>query len=285
MKITLTTVATMAMVAAFAAPSMAQNKEHVQMAADLRMVQENQQQLSLAVSQLADAIKALNTRLDDVTNATRKGFADQKIGIDAMGNDVREMKERTNSMNVDLGRLREELDALRGSVTALAQANAAAATPVDPGLGAGGPAPTTAPSSTSTIGLSPDRMYELAFGDYSSGAWNAAIAGFQQFISAFGSRSDRADDAQFYIGEALAYQGKFPEAVTAYNAVVQSYPMGDKVPEALFKRGVAQSRLGQTEEARRSWQLVVDKYPASEAASLAKPQLERLGTAPAQPGR
>ena len=60
-----------------AVPAAAQNREHQQQAAELRILQEQQQQLSLGLAQIAEALKALNARLDEVTASNRKGFADQ----------------------------------------------------------------------------------------------------------------------------------------------------------------------------------------------------------------
>jgi len=277
-----TTAAVMALLAAAAAPAAAQNREHQQMAAELRMLQEQQQQLSISLAQLADAIKALNGRLDDVTNSTRKGFADQKVVLDAMGTDMRAIRERSDDTNVRVGTLREEIDALRTSMTALAQASTAPVAPIDPNA----PPPATPPAASaptpSTAGLSPTRMYQEAFADYTAGQYTVAVAGFEQFIRAF-PRSEMADDAQFFIGEADYQQNKFAEAITAYNAVIQNYPTGDQVPLAIYKRGLAQRQLGQNDAARASWELVIQKFPDSAGAQLAKQRLDALG--PAAPAR
>jgi peptidoglycan-associated lipoprotein len=61
-----------ACVLALAAHPAAQNREHQQQAAELRILQEQQQQLSVAIAQLTDALKALNTRLDEAAAATAK---------------------------------------------------------------------------------------------------------------------------------------------------------------------------------------------------------------------
>src|SRR6185503_17175477 len=47
-----------------------------------------------------DSIKAVNTRLDTANDATRKGFADQKVVIDDMGKDLRAIRERVDDTNV-----------------------------------------------------------------------------------------------------------------------------------------------------------------------------------------
>ena len=55
-------------------------------------------------------------------------------------------------------------------------------------------------------------------------------------------RTDLADDAQWYIGECYQQDGKFAEAVDAYNRVITNYPKGDRVPDAYYKRGIALER-------------------------------------------
>ena len=271
----LTTGAVLVALGAVAAPAAAQNREHLQMAAELRMLQEQQVQLSISLAQLAEAIKALNARLDDSNNATRKGFADQKVVLDAMGADMRAIRERSDDTNVRVGTLREEIDALRTSVTTIGQAAAAPVAPIDPNA----PPSTTPPPAVapvpSTAGLSPTRMYQEAFADYTAGQYTVAVAGLEQFIRAF-PRSEMADDAQFFIGEANYVQNKFADAITAYNAVIQNYPTGDQVPLALYKRGLAQRQLGQTDAARASWELVIQKFPDSDGARLAKQGLDRI---------
>ena len=286
-----TTVAAVVLLCGIVSPAFAQNKEHLQMAAELRMLQEQQQQLSLALQQLAEAIKSVNTRIDESNQSTRKGFADQKVAIDGMTSDMKAIRDRVDDTNVRLGKLRDDLDALSMSVTALAtQAQPQTAPGVAPAPGdttsaAGGAPPLATPPPSSTLGLSPTRMYETAWADYTAGQWTLAISGFEAFLRTF-PRSEMADDAQFYIGEAQYAQNKFTDAVNAYNAVIQSYPMGDQVPMAYFKRGSAQERLGMLDAARASWNAVVTQFPDSDGGRLAKQRLDQVARqqppAPAQ---
>src|SRR5512146_2900641 len=110
--ITTTTTVAALLVCALASPVAAQNKEHVQMEAELRMLQEQQQQLALALQQITDAIKAVNVRIDESNQTTRKGFADQNITLKGMSDDVKALRENLDAGNVTLGRLREEVGAL-----------------------------------------------------------------------------------------------------------------------------------------------------------------------------
>src|SRR4029079_6583329 len=107
-----------------AAPARAANKEHQQLMADLRILQEQSQQLQNLLGTLNDAIKAVNTRLDQQAEATRKAFADQQLVITNLTNDVRIIREKLDDNNVRIGSLTQEVDSLRHSMQ---QINVAAA--------------------------------------------------------------------------------------------------------------------------------------------------------------
>ena len=274
------------------APAEAQNREHQQMTADVRMLQEQTQQLAIAVASanqaLAEALKALGARLDATNGAMRKAFADQKLNIDDLGNDVRVIRERADDTNVRIAALREELEALRMTAQALQEASAAPPPPVvDPNAPVDPDAPTPASAPVqpaplplpSTAGLSPTRLYETARADYFSGQWTSALNGFEAFLRAF-PRSEQADDAQFHIGETHYAQNEWAEAIAAYNQAIQNYPGTNAVPDAYYKRGLAHERLDQLDEARASWEAVAESFPESDAGRLAKQNLDRLGRTP-----
>ena len=102
-----------------AGPASAANKEHQQLMADIRMLQEQAQQLQNLLGTLNDTIKAVNARLDDQANASRKAFADQKVIIDTLGSDSRVIREKLDDNNVRIGSLSQEVDALRHAIDQL----------------------------------------------------------------------------------------------------------------------------------------------------------------------
>jgi tol-pal system protein YbgF len=294
-----------ALLVGLAQPAHAANREHQQLMADIRMLQEQSQQLQLVLVSLADTLKTLNAKLDDQSTTSRKQFADQKLLIDNVSSDLRVVRERLDENNTRVGTIGQELNSLREAVNTLPSqlAPAAAPTMVPGPNGTMVPAPqssapvpgapasqtggsTTTPSPTAPAapagpagGLSPQRMFDTAQADYAAGQWPLAISGFEQFIRSFPA-NDKADDAQFYIGESYQLDGKFKEAVGAYEKVIASYPSGDRVPQALYKRGVALSLLGENDRARESFQQVIRNYPQSEVAVLAKQVLDGLNRRP-----
>src|SRR5215813_5200743 len=96
-----------------AAPAFAANKEHQQLMADIRMLQEQSQLLQNLLGALNESLKAVNARLDQQTEATRKALADQKLVIDNLSNDVKVIREKLDDNNVRVGSLTQEVEALR----------------------------------------------------------------------------------------------------------------------------------------------------------------------------
>src|SRR5712691_4241893 len=266
-----------------AAPASAQSREQRQMMADIRMLQEQTQELAVALAAmtqaLQDSIKTVNARLDTANDTTRKGFADQKVIVDDMGKDLRAIRERVDDTNVRVSNVREEIEALRSSIPVAPPPSAVPPPSTDPNAP---PAPLPTPTTgapPSTAGLSPTRMFDTARADYAAGQWSLALTGFDAFLKTF-PRSEMADDAQFLIGETYYAQNRWTDAIAAYNAVIQNYPMGNAVPEAYYKRGLAQERLGQIDAARESWNTVMQVAPDSDAGRLAKQNLDRVARRP-----
>jgi len=278
--------AALVLVVAVARPAAAANKEHQQLMADLRILQEQTQLLQNMLGTLAEAIKAVNTRLDQQADGTRKSFADEKLLIDNLTKDLGVVREKVDDNNVRVGSLSQEVDALRQLVQQALARPVAAPVLVDPNGGPAlppGPVPTTSgttppPAGTpaaTAIGTSPTKAWEQAYGDYAAGLYDLAVDGFTAFIRDF-PRHDQADDAQFLIGRAYLQDAKNDKAVEAFDKVIRTYPTSNAIPDSYYLKGVALRNLRQMDKAREAWETVVKSYPDSAAASLAK---QALGTA------
>ena len=267
----------------FSSRASAQSRREMQMMADIRMLQEQtqqlQQQLQASLDQLAATLKAINSRVDEQAAASRKSFADQKLAVDQFGTDLRIVRERIDENTVRITGLSQEIEALR---LAIPQFPTAPAVPVDPnapppapGTAPAAQAPTTAAPVTLAPGMSPQRLYDTAMADFSAGQWALCIEGFNTYLRGF-ARTDYADDAQWYVGECYQQDGKFAEAIDAYNRVISNYPKGDRVPDAYYKRGIAFSQLGQVDRAVESLETLMKMFPEHDMARLAKQQVDRL---------
>ncbi|MBA3271217.1 MAG: hypothetical protein H0T71_11980, partial [Acidobacteria bacterium] len=132
---------------AVASPVSAQNKREMQMMADIRMLQEQNQQLQVTLAAITEQLQAINGRFDEQANATRKSFADQGLKVDQFASELRVVREGVSDSNVKIGQLSQEVEALRLSIPQYAPP---AALPAD-ATGNPAPMPTTGepnPSAT-----------------------------------------------------------------------------------------------------------------------------------------
>jgi tol-pal system protein YbgF len=259
-----------------ASPASAANKEHQQLMADLRMLQEQAQLLQNLLGSLTDALKTVNARLDQQVDVNRRGAADLKLMIDTLTKDLSVVREKVDDNNVRVGSLSQEVDALRQLVQQALARPALASDIGSPAPVPGGSAPPAAASSSALSGASPTRMFEQAYGDYAAGLWDLAIDGFEAFLKDF-SRTTQAPDAQFYIGSAYLNDGKYEKAIEAFDKVIRIFQASARVPDSYYQKGIALRSLKQLDRAREAWDTVTKNYPDGSAAGLARQRLQELG--------
>ena len=268
-----------------ARPAEAADKQHLQMMAEIRLLQEQQQQLQQLVGALQDTLKTLNTKLDDQAATNRKAMADQSLAVNNIGDTVRTLKEKTDETNVRISSVSQEIDALRQVIASQPPPQALSQQPVgvgpgNNGISAGAPVPMTPAGGNIAPppGVSAQRTYESSFDDYTAGRWDLAITGFQQFVAMF-PRAPQAPDAQYNIGQSYFNQSKWSEARDAYLKVVNDYAQiaqPSTLADATYKLGQTYEHLNQIEAAKQAYQTVVQKYPNTTSATLANSALQRL---------
>ena len=254
-----------------------QNRERQQLMADLRMLHEQTMRLQLQISALDESLQRLTTQLATQAEATVRAFADQRLLVDGVAGDVRILREKLDDTNVRISSMSQEVEALRVAIPPMSVPMTQLLTDPETGLPLEPPAGSVAPPPVAAVnpGVSPRRMYDTAWADYTNGQWVLAVEGFEAYLKTF-PRSELADDAQFYIGQTYYADGRFREAVAAFEQVLLNYPDGDVVPEASYKRGLALDRLGETDRARQAFELVATNYPDSTMATLAQQALDRI---------
>jgi tol-pal system protein YbgF len=258
----------------------AADREHQQIMADLRILQEQTQQLQALMTDLGEALKAVTSRIEDQTSLERKAFADSKVQLDNMSGDLRVVREKVDQTNVRLGTIGQELESLRDAMPQPGQFqqapvnNDASTGPgTTPPSGGSTPQPTTSATPPANAGISPQRLFDSSYADYGVGNYSIAVDGFESYLRTF-PKGVRAHEAQLYVGEALAWQKKDMDAVVAYDRVINNYAGSASVPTAYYKRGMAFERLGEPARARESYDALIKQFPDSQEAVLAKQRLE-----------
>jgi tol-pal system protein YbgF len=269
---------------ALTVPAAGADKETRQMMADIRILQEQSQQLQNLIASLnaalTEAIKAVNARIDEQTAVSRKSLADQKLIIDTMANDLRILREKVDDNSVRVGSVGQELDALRQAVAALNTPRPPEGDTFTPAAAAdaGGSAAGATP-----VGASPQKLWDGAMADYYAGQYDLAILGLEAYVKSF-PQSPQSANAQLHVGISYSQQGKYDKAVEAYDAVIRTYPKSSVVPDAYVRKGQAHMSLKQYDKAREALEYVIKNYADNVAATVAQQRLKDIQdiTAPAK---
>lgn len=146
---------------------------------------------------------------------------------------------------------------------------------------AGGDIQTAIPARQGGLGDS-----ELAIGEtadfesakliFESGQHPAAIAALGRFLGNYPG-SPYTTDAQMLLGESHAQSNDWRSAARAFLEAFSGNPEGSHAPRALFRLGSSLERIGQHEEACLTLNEVTVRYPSSEAAPLAREEMDSTG--------
>ncbi|HET7216773.1 MAG TPA: tetratricopeptide repeat protein [Vicinamibacterales bacterium] len=276
-------VAALCLVAGTLTPAVARaeaDKEHKLLMAEIRMLQEEQQQLRQVLAGLNDTLKAINARLDQDASRTQKAFADQKLIVEGVAETSRVLREKADETNVRLSSMTQELQSLRQTVASMpTPSTIAPVQPGEPGATDPGAAPVTPPAAGGANppppNVSPTQLWDRVYALYTAGQFDLAIEGFQSYIRGFPT-SPLADDAQLYIGHSFYSAGKYADAASALMKVITGYPQSDSVPPAYYKLGLTYEAMKQFEAARRAFETVIKNHNGTAEAQLARQALVRV---------
>lgn len=267
----------MAVLALWPSSGFAQNREHLQLTADTRILQETVARLELRVNQLEEQLRDTNRQLTEQSDASVKAFANQQQLIKELQTTISTVKERLDDNTVRVSQLTQETAGVRqslGTVTELLNtmlnllqppANPSSTDTLNGRPGA-------SPLGNATAPVSPTKAFDDARGDYLSGHWDLAIDGFKEYVQKYPDSPDAAQ-AQMLLAQSYYQQGKYRDALPAFAKIVSAYKTSEWVPEAYYMQGLCYDALNQKAEARRLFQQVIKDYPNSTSAIQASQRL------------
>ena len=148
---------------------------------------------------------------------------------------------------------------------------AAGGGPQTPGMNPAGPGGEVKPAIPDA-----DSLYNAGLSYYNGGQYPLAVQSFQDYLKYYGE-SDRASNAQFYIGDCYYSQKNYDQAVEEYNKCIERYPSGNKLAAAQLKKGYALLALEQKSAGVKELRSLIQRFPDSHEAELARQRLKQLG--------
>jgi tol-pal system protein YbgF len=283
------------------------SKEIVELQRDVALLQDKvdamQRNLATKIDQLTGMVQAMqdnNTRTvaqlatlqDSVASGVSRSLAPVSglsTKVDSMGDDVRSLKDALNDLSARLERMDAKITDVKNQVAQMQIAQnpppaPGSASSTGPAMGPGGtqtpgsmPGPQPGQGSAAVPpGMSADQSYTDAVRDMQGNKIDLAYQEFTQYLTYF-PNTERAANAQFYIGQIDFNRGDYNGAVQAFDAVLERYPENPKTPDAHLMKGMALLRLNQRNRAVQEFRLLVGNYPHTNDALKAQQELRQLG--------
>jgi TolA-binding protein len=252
------------------------NKMSAGLATLERQMQTQQEAQTGKIDQLSGQIQSLNDSLDEV-----------KARIGALEKLMQAVQSQQQSMNANM-------QGTPGSTAAAAPpsanppqdapaAEAPAAQPA-PVVRKGKPSaavPFAAPSASATTPEAAptappvDDLYKTALGDYMSAKYALATSEFSDVVK-FYPDNPLSGNSYYYIAEIEYRGGRYPEAIKAYDSVLQQYPDSNKVHVSHLHKGMALIALKQNDAGIRELRSLIQRFPNSPEAMQARSKLSGM---------
>jgi tol-pal system protein YbgF len=222
--------------------------------------------------------------------AAQTQAADAKAGLDTLRRELEILRGEVEQVRFDLtqaGRSEDvvaHMEALDSRIAAIEHSLRAGVPPVvAPETGEVLPPPLPGPDLVSqsleaeiaTRGLPEEYRQGLEL--LRAGQQREAIQRLREFLRR-SPRSELADNAQYWIGEAYYAMRDYNRAILEFNEVLLRYPRGDKVPAALLRQAYAFADLGDQVDARLVLQKLVSEHGNTPEADLGRQKLAELSS-------
>ncbi|MFZ0963807.1 MAG: tetratricopeptide repeat protein [Terriglobia bacterium] len=270
----------LAFLGVYAQPAFA-SKETLQMLQELDALQQAVQNLQKTVDtqtavlktlveQTNDNVNTMKAAVTEMQSSMQQNLASSNAKFDSMTSQIQALSESLEEAKARLSKLSDQLAQLQNIMTTLpAQANPTPGTPAAPGVTAA-PAAPPVPDA--------DSLYSQGLSYYNGGQWNLSIQSFQDYLKYY-KDTDRASNAQFYIGECYYSQKDYTHAIEAYDLCSEKYPTGNKAAAAQLKKGFSLLALDQKSAGVRELRSLIQRFPDSHEADLARQRLKKEGIA------
>ena len=193
--------------------------------------------------------------------------------VQSLNDSVDELKSRIAKLDKSIQDLQAQLQNVQsGAPPAGAAPGPESGNP--PGNAGGPPVANGGPATGPTPPLR--ETFQAGLRDYNAAKYSVATGEFQDVVHYY-PMDDLAGSAQFYLGEIAYRQQNFPEAVKAYNAVLEGFSGNSKAPAAQLHKGLALLQLNKKDAAVHELRLLIQRHPQTPEAAQARSKLNAMG--------
>jgi tol-pal system protein YbgF len=226
--------------------------------------------LKTLVEQANDNVNSMKAVVTELRGSVQQNLASSNARLDAMTSQIQALSESLEEAKARLSKLGEQSAQIQNILTTLPPQSQ------PPGTIPAGPGAPTAPATPPVPDA--DSLYSQGMSYYNGGQWDLSIQAFQDYLKYY-KDTDRASNAQFYIGDCYYNKGDYNRAIEAYDLCSEKYPTGNKAAAAQLKKGFSLLALDQKTAGIRELRSLIQRFPQSHEADLARQRLKKLGIA------
>jgi TolA-binding protein len=264
-----------------AAPAQDRSKKAYElMYEDVQLLKIQTERIEKKLDQSAVDLKALGDLVRDLATQFKdfqKFQASNQEGWGEVPGQIRSVQEQLSQIESRLMQLAEDIQAVK-EPPAAPEAEAAGTKPKPGDKTPPAKKLETEPAKkivSPPSGQSPQEAFQAAMADYSKGSLELAEDGFSLYRE-MDPTSPRADNALYMIGECRYGRKKYASAIEAFDDLILTYPVSDKIAAAYLKKGFALAEMKKKTEAVAVLRLLLSKYPLEEEARQAQQKIKEL---------
>lgn len=130
------------------------------------------------------------------------------------------------------------------------------------------------PKKPADYGLTPQELYDYAFGLLRQADYDQAEKSFKTFIDK-NPKDKLIENAKYWYAETFYVRGRFSDAAVAFAAAFEQRPQGAKAPDSLLKLALSLAAIDKTEDACNTLSALKTKYPKAPATIRSRTDQER----------
>jgi len=233
----------------------------------LKSIHSSQAELGVEVGQLKSEMAKISGRVEDneliIKRTVERDLGDQ----DNLRAEFARLIEKVNDLETQVRRQQEYLGLEPFEIKKDQEREAESVKPKETGEG---------PKVVEKVPKSNElELYETSMSFFREGKFEQAMDGFKDFLREY-PKSDRADNAQFWIGECYMSLRQYEQAILAYQEVIKKFPKGNKVPNAMLRQAVAFLEIKDKTSSRLLLKKIIKQFPKSSEAKIAQTRLKSI---------
>ena len=218
-----------------------------------------EQELRKATAEAKEQVRRLREVLDQATSLVQRNSADLGVQVQKIQSDLAALVGKTEELAHSLQSLSSQFTEYRAQTDVRLEGMAAKA-----GTATAPPAPDDK-----------DQLFDEAYKRYQQGQFEEARRLFRTFVTRH-SRDERADNAQYWLGQSYFEERKYAAAIAEFKKVLDNFPRGDATDAAMYGMALAFVELKYCTEGEAYLQELLKQFPKSPLVEKAQKKVKEI---------